>query len=145
MLDFSYCNVCFALKQLIEVLHCGFKVTIHEGLVEVQADIFKAIANFVNNFHIEVTTLSSPQVCALLDHMCARHAGNHSFLAAIQGVQHLPGQSLSCGMVLPSCFNPSLTHFQTIKPTLKGVPPIQHNWRVRSTISAKYFDSAWWI
>ena len=59
-------------------------MTIHKGLVKVQADILEAIANFVDNFHIEVTTLSAPQVHALLNHMCARHAGSHSFLAAIQ-------------------------------------------------------------
>ena len=58
-------------------------MAIHEGLVKVQDDILKAIANFANNFHITVTTLSAPQVCALLDHMCARHAGRHSFLAAV--------------------------------------------------------------
>ena len=56
-------------------------MTIHEGLVKVQADILKVIAN---NFHIEATTLSAPQVHTLLDHMCARCAGSHSFLAAIQ-------------------------------------------------------------
>ena len=59
-------------------------MTIHKELVEVQADILKAIANFVDNFHIEVTTLSAPQVHALLDHMHARCAGSHSFLAAVQ-------------------------------------------------------------
>ena len=59
-------------------------MTIHEGLVEVQADILKAIANFVNNFHIKVTTLLAPQVHVLLDHMCARCAGSHSFLATVQ-------------------------------------------------------------
>ena len=78
LLDFSYCNVCFDLKQLIKVLRCDLQVTIH------QADILKVIANFVNNFHIEVTTLSAPQVHALLDHMWARCAGSHSFLAAIR-------------------------------------------------------------
>ena len=83
-MDFTYCSVCFNLKQLIEVLCCDLQVTIHEGLVKVQADILKAIPNFVNNFHIEVTTLSAPQVCALLDHMHARCAGSHSFLAAVQ-------------------------------------------------------------
>ena len=82
-MDFSYRNICFDLKQLIKVLCCDLQVTIHKGLVEVQADILKAIANFVDNFHIDVTTLSAPQVCALLDHMLARHAGSHSFLAAI--------------------------------------------------------------
>ena len=83
LLDFSYHSVCFDLKQLIKVLHCDLQVTIHKGLVEVQADILEAIANFINNFHIEVTTLSTPHMCALLDHMHARHAGSHSFLAAI--------------------------------------------------------------
>ena len=58
-------------------------MTIHKGLVKVQADILKATANFVNNFHIEVTTLSAPQVHALLNHMHGRDAGSHSFLAAI--------------------------------------------------------------
>ena len=83
MLDFTYCNIGFDLKQLIKVLHCDLQVTIHEGLVEVQDDILEAIANFIDNFHIIVTTLSTPQVCALLDHMHGRHAGSHSFLAAV--------------------------------------------------------------
>ena len=82
-MDFSYCNICFNLKQLIEVLHCDLQETIYEGLVKVQADTLKMIANFVYNFHIKVTTLSAPQVHALPNHMHARHAGNHSFLAAI--------------------------------------------------------------
>ena len=82
-MDFTYRNVCFDLKQLIEVLRCDLQVTIHEGLVEVQADILKAIANFIDNFHIKVTTLSAPQVHALLDDMHARRAGSHSFLAAV--------------------------------------------------------------
>ena len=59
-------------------------MTIYEGLAEVQADILKAVANFIDNFHIEVTTLSAPQVRALLDHMCARHAVSHFLLAAVQ-------------------------------------------------------------
>ena len=82
-MDFAYHNIGFDLKQLIKVLHCDLQVTIHEGLVEVQADILEAIANFIDNFHIEVTTLSASQVHALLDHMCARCAGSHSFLAAV--------------------------------------------------------------
>ena len=83
LLDFTYHNIGFDLKQLIEVLHCDLQVSIHEGLAEVQDDILKATANFVNNFHIIVTTLSAPQVCALLNHMHPRHAGSHSFLAAV--------------------------------------------------------------
>ena len=82
-MEFAYCNICFDLKQLIEVPHCDLQVTIHEGLVKVQADILEAIANFVDNFHIKVITLSAPQVCILLDHMHARHAGSHTFLATV--------------------------------------------------------------
>ena len=83
-MDFSYHNVFFNLKQLIEALSCDLQVAIHKGLVKVQADILDAIANFVGNFHIKVTTLPAPQVHALLNHMHARHVGSHSFLAAIQ-------------------------------------------------------------
>ena len=83
ILDSAYQNISFNLKQLIGVLHCDLQVAIHEGLVEVQDDILEAIANFTDNFHITVTMLSAPQACALLDHMCARHAGSHSFLAAV--------------------------------------------------------------
>ena len=84
LLDFAYRNVGFDLKQPIEVLCCDLQVAIHKGLVEVQDDILKAIANFIENFHITVTTLSAPEVRTLLDHMHARHAGSPSFLAAVQ-------------------------------------------------------------
>ena len=84
LLDFSYQNVCFDLKQLIGVLHCDLQVAIHEGLIKVQDDLLEVIANFADNFHITVTMLSAPQACALLDHMCARCASSHSFLAAIR-------------------------------------------------------------
>ena len=82
-MNFTY-HICFDLEQLIKVLCCDLQVTIHEGLVEIQADILEAIANFVDNFHIKMTTFSAPQLHALLDHMHARCAGSHSFLAAIQ-------------------------------------------------------------
>ena len=72
------------MTQLIEVLHCDLQMTIHQGLVEAQADILKAIAGFIDHFHIEVTTLCAPQVHALLDHMGTKCAGSHSFLAAIR-------------------------------------------------------------
>ena len=72
------------LKQLIRVLCCDLQVAIHEGLIKVQDDILEAIANFTDNLHITVTTLSAPQVHELLNHMHARHAGSHSFLAAVQ-------------------------------------------------------------
>ena len=58
-------------------------MAIHEGLAEGQDDILEAIANFTDNFHVTVTTLSAPQVHVLLNHIHARHAGSHSFLAAV--------------------------------------------------------------
>ena len=84
LLDFTYRNIGFDLKQLIGVLHCDLQVAIHKGLVKVQDDLLDAIANFTNNFHITVTMLSAPQVHPLLDHMHARRAGSHSFLAAVR-------------------------------------------------------------
>ena len=94
LLDFAYHNVGFDLKQLIEVLHCDMQVTIHKGLVKVQDDILEAIANFIDNFYIIMTTLSAPRVCALLDHMHARYAGSHSFLAAVwQGTTFMRPES----------------------------------------------------
>ena len=59
-------------------------MAIHQGLTEAQANILEAIAGFVNHFHIKVTTLSAPQVHALLNQMHARCAGSHSFSAAIK-------------------------------------------------------------
>ena len=72
MIDFTYQNIGFNLKQLIGVLHCDLQVVIHEGLVKVQDYLLEAIANFTDNFHITVTMLSASQVCALLNHMCTR-------------------------------------------------------------------------
>ena len=62
---------------------CDLQVAIHEGLVKVQDDILEAIVNFIDNFHITVMMLSASQMHALLDHMHARCAGSHSFLAAV--------------------------------------------------------------
>ena len=83
LLDF-YQNICFDLKQFIVVLCFDLQVAIHKGLIEVQVDLLEGIANFTDNFHITVTILSAPQVRALLDHMRARRAGSHSFLAAVR-------------------------------------------------------------
>ena len=94
-------NVCFNLKQLIGVLRCDLQVAIHEGLIEVQDDLLEVIANFMDNFLITVTMLSAPQVHALLDHMCARHAGSHSFLAAIRRGTTLHTHSLTFFNRLP--------------------------------------------
>ena len=84
LLDFAHCNIYFNIKQLVEVLRCNLQVAIHRGLTEAQANILKVIAGFIDHFHIEVMTLSAPHVHALLDHMCARCAGSHSFLAAVR-------------------------------------------------------------
>ena len=72
------------MKQLVEVLHCNLQVAIHQGLTEAQTNILEAIAGFIDHFHIKMTTLPAPQVHALLDHLCARHAGSHPFLAAVR-------------------------------------------------------------
>ena len=84
LLDFTNQNVGFELKQPIRVLCSDLQVAIHEGLIKVQDDLLEAIANFTNNFPISITMLSAFQVCALLDHMYARCAGSHSFLAAVR-------------------------------------------------------------
>ena len=123
LLDFAYHNICLNLKQLIEVLCCDLQVTIHEGLVKIQGDIFEAIANFVNNFHIEVTTLSAPQVHALLDHMHARCAGSHSFLAAIQQGTTLTRTESFLQNGPTQLLQSSLTGFQTTKQSLKEFHP----------------------
>ena len=132
LLDFSYCNVCFDLKQLIKALHCNLQVTIHQRLVEAQADILKVIASFIDHFHIKVTTLSAPQVHALLDHMHARCAGSHSFLAAIRGGTTSARPESFLERVLPTYFSPSSTDFQTTKLASTEVQLIPLNWRVRS-------------
>ena len=84
MLDFAYRNISLNIKQLIRVLCCDLQVAIHEGLAKVQDDILEAIANFTDNFHITVTMLSVPQMCALMDHLHARHASSHFLLAAVR-------------------------------------------------------------
>ena len=135
LLDFSYQNVCFNLKQLIRVLCCDLQVAIHEGLIEVQDDLLKAIANF----HITITMLSAPKVCALLDHMCARCASSHSFLTAIQcGTTLTRMESFlknSPTKLLQSFFHGLPDHQINIERGL----PIQWTWRWKSTTSAGYF------
>ena len=84
LLDFTYRNAGFDLKQLIRVLCCDLQVAIHEGSVEVQDDLLEAIANFTDSFYITVTMLCAPQVCALLNDMHDRCAGSHSFLVAVR-------------------------------------------------------------
>ena len=123
LLDFCYQNICFNLKQLINVLHCDLQVTIHQGLAEVQADILKMIGNFVDNFHIEVTILSAPQVHTLLDHLWSRCASSHAFLAAIKWGTTLTWPE-SWGRVPHSLSSLSLTDSQTTRLTLNKVWPL---------------------
>ena len=81
---FSYHNVCFDMKQLVEVLCGDLQVTIHQGLVEAKEGILEAIETFIDHFHIKVTQLSAPQVHTLLNYICAQCVGSHSSLDAIK-------------------------------------------------------------
>ena len=74
-MDFTYQNVTFDINQLVEILHCDLQVTIHEGLLETQRDLLEAIGGFIDQFQTEMTTLSPPQMQALLDHLCTRQGG----------------------------------------------------------------------
>ena len=82
-MDFVHCNITFNMKQLIEVLRCYLQVTIQEGFMEAQTALLKTVASFVNHFQMEMVTISPPQICALLDHLCTRWAGGQALLDAI--------------------------------------------------------------
>ena len=84
LMDFAYRNVTFNMKQLVEVLRCDLQVTIQEGLMETQTELFKTIAGFIDHFQMKMITLSPPQMHALLDHLCARWAGGQALLDAIR-------------------------------------------------------------
>ena len=77
--------------------------------MEAEADILEAIAGFIDNCHVEVTTLLAPQVHALLDHMHAHWAGSNSFLDAVkQGTSAVRPESYLSGgpyQLLQSFFN----------------------------------------
>ena len=66
--DFSYKNICFHMKQLVEVLHGDLQVIIQHGLIETQEDILEAVETFVDSFHIKLSSLSPPQVNTLLNY-----------------------------------------------------------------------------
>ena len=38
-MDFTYQNITFDMKQLVEVLRCDLQVTINEGLIETQMEL----------------------------------------------------------------------------------------------------------
>ena len=72
------------MKQLVEVLQCDPQVTINEGLVETQMELLETISSFVDHFQSEMTTLSAPQMHALLDHLWTRCGGSQALLDAIR-------------------------------------------------------------
>ena len=61
--------------QLVEVLRYDLQVTINEGFMETQMELLKTISGFVDHFQSEMTTLSPPQMHALLDHLQTRCGG----------------------------------------------------------------------
>ena len=83
LMDFTYRNITFDMKQLVEVLRCELQVTMNEGLMETQMELLETISSFVGHFQSEMTTLSVPQVHALLDHLWTRRGGGQALLDAI--------------------------------------------------------------
>ena len=84
LMDFTYRNITFNMKQLVEVFQCDLKVTIHEGLMETQMKLLKTIGGFVDHFQSEMTILFPHQMYALLDHLWTRCGGGQALLDAIQ-------------------------------------------------------------
>ena len=74
-MDFTYWNVTFDINQLVEILRCDLQATIHEGLLETQRDLLEAVGGFIDQFQTEMTTLSPPQMHALLNHLCTQQGG----------------------------------------------------------------------
>ena len=83
-MDFTYQNVTFDMKQLVEVLRCDLQITINEGLMETQMELLETISSFVDHFQSEMTTLSPPQMHALLDHLRTRRGGGQALLDAFR-------------------------------------------------------------
>ena len=84
LMDFTYQNVTFDMKQLVEVLQCDLQVTINEGLMETQMKLLETIGSFVDHFQSEMMTLSPPQIHTLLDHLQTRHCGGQALLDALR-------------------------------------------------------------
>ena len=82
-MDFAFCNITFDMKQLIEVLRSDLQVTIQEGLMETQTELLETVASFIDHFQMEMVTLCSPQMHALLDHLCTKWPGGQALLDAI--------------------------------------------------------------
>ena len=51
--------------------------------METQMELLETIGGFVDHFQSEITTLSPPQMHALLDHLWNRHGGGQALLDAI--------------------------------------------------------------
>ena len=84
LMDFTYQNVTFDMKQLVEVLQCDLQAAINEGLMETQMELLETIGSFVDHFQSEMTALSPPQMHTLLDHLWTRHGGGQTLLKAIR-------------------------------------------------------------
>ena len=96
-------------------------MTIYEGSVKVQADILKAIAIFVDNFHIKVTTLSAPQVCDRLpDHQTDIERGFTHPTHLESEVDHFSKALQTCMVDVTS--NPVL--MLDFKSGIEGIPTI---------------------
>ena len=52
--------------------------------METQMELLETIGGFVDHFQSEMTTLSPPQMHALLDHLWTRHGSSQALLDAIQ-------------------------------------------------------------
>ena len=83
-MDFTYRNITFDMKQLVEVLWCDLQVTINERLMETQMELLETIGSIVDHFQSEMTTLSPPQMHTLLDHLWTRCGGGQALLNAIR-------------------------------------------------------------
>ena len=84
LMYFTYQNVTFDMKQLVEVLQCDLQVTINDRLMETQMELLETIGSFVDHFQSEMTTLSPPQMHALIGHLWTRRDGGQALLDAIR-------------------------------------------------------------
>ena len=94
--------------------------------METQMELLETIGGFVGHFQSEMTTLSPPQMHALLDHLWTRHGGGQALLDAIQRGE----TSTRPELALPSYSKTSLIPYwitrstfergQQLHPTLKS-------------------------
>ena len=130
-MDFAYQNVTFDMKQLVEVLWCDLQVTINEGLMETQMELLETIGSFVDHFQSEMTTLSPPQMHALLDHLQTRHGGSQALLDAIRRGKTSTQPESFLQVALPSYSKTSSIPSPTIRSTFKRI------WQLCPTLKSK--------